>query len=228
MSIYFPKRLELSFFKVLAFPKAWNLKTKQGRNCVLKKLHRILHSRSFTTHIQDTDLKHGIGKKQSVTDIVEDFGTWTADSIELKDFLWGLCFSGPTLPWDEDEVVVELRHHCAEGIVCQRITESTARGQRPTKSHFFTFKMRQSIKSKSSLKLSYNAFVIVSIFTVILLTWYFYQLHVNSAQDFILPYLYLLITRKCNNWGWFSHIVSHINVLQSSSSVFWGPSMSIR
>lgn len=57
-----------------------------------------MHSRSFSRHVLDTDLKHGIGQKQSVTDIVEDFGTWTADSIELKYFLGGLCFSSPTFP----------------------------------------------------------------------------------------------------------------------------------
>lgn len=85
----------------------------------------FLHSRIFGTHIHVTDLKHWIGEKQPVPDIVQEFGTWTADSIELQDFLGGLGFAGPALPRDQDEVVVELRLHGAEDVVCQCVTEST-------------------------------------------------------------------------------------------------------
>lgn len=45
-----------------------------------------------------TDFKHWVGEEQSVTNIVQESGTWTADGIELKDFLGGLSLAGTTLP----------------------------------------------------------------------------------------------------------------------------------
>lgn len=52
----------------------------------------------MVTCIHAPDLKHRIGEKQSVPDIVQESGTWTAHSVELKDFLGSLCLSGPALP----------------------------------------------------------------------------------------------------------------------------------
>lgn len=87
----------------------------------------VLWSRRVGANIHATDLKHWVGEKQPVPDVVQEFGTWTADGIELQDFLGGLGLAGAALPWDQDEVVVELRLHGAEDVVCQRITE---RGER--------------------------------------------------------------------------------------------------
>ncbi len=84
--------------------------------------------KSFGTHVRATDLKHWIGEKQPVPDVIQEFCAWTADSVELQDFLGGLSLAGPTLPRDQDEVVVELRLHGAEDVVCQRVTGSTIAG----------------------------------------------------------------------------------------------------
>lgn len=66
-------------------------------SCFSKK-KMVLHSRSIGTHIHPTDLKHWVGEKQSVPDVVQEFSTRTADSVELQDFLGGLCLAGSALP----------------------------------------------------------------------------------------------------------------------------------
>lgn len=43
-------------------------------------------------------LEHRVGQQQSVSDIVQQFGTGAADSVELQDLLGGLRLSCSTLP----------------------------------------------------------------------------------------------------------------------------------
>lgn len=92
----------------------------------------------WQTYIHVTDLKHWIGEEQPVPDVVQEFGARTADCVELQDFLGGLRLAGSALPRDQDEVVVELRLHGAEDVICQRITESTGTSQ-PQSFFFFSF-----------------------------------------------------------------------------------------
>lgn len=45
-----------------------------------------------------TDLKHRVGEKQPVPDVVQEFGARAADGVELQDFLGGLGLAGSALP----------------------------------------------------------------------------------------------------------------------------------
>lgn len=45
-----------------------------------------------------TDLKHWVGEKKPVPDVVQEFGTWAADGVELQDFLGGFGLAGSALP----------------------------------------------------------------------------------------------------------------------------------
>lgn len=44
-----------------------------------------------------TDLQHRIGEQQSVSNVVQDSGTWAADGVELKDLLGGLGLTSAAL-----------------------------------------------------------------------------------------------------------------------------------
>lgn len=89
---------------------------------------KITHNRFATTLLDSkspsvvTDLKHWVGKEEPVSDIVQDFGTWTADSVELQNLLGGLSLARATLTRNQDEMVVKLRLHCSKDVVCQSVT----------------------------------------------------------------------------------------------------------
>lgn len=126
MSMYFPNRLELSFFRVLAFPKAWRYKELRFNillhDTVLHFEH--VHSEytkvfngSFQTKSLNSDLQHRIRKKEPISHIVQDSSAGTAHCIKLQDFLRGLRLASTTFTRDENEVVVGFTNHCPVNIV---------------------------------------------------------------------------------------------------------------
>lgn len=137
MSMYFPKRLELSFFSVLAFPKAWRENKATLWNdkrptlwSSLIRIHLIYSERTynynhfsyfiitlykshyiyiFKVKSSRLDLQDRIGHEHLVPDGVQQGATGAANSVILQDLLSGLGFSRPALSRDQNEVVISLR-----------------------------------------------------------------------------------------------------------------------
>lgn len=116
--MYFPNRLELSFFRVLALPKAC------GKAEIL--FMKTLVSNLLLIFIQrwryPSDLEDGVGHEHFVADGVEQSRARAADGVILQNLLGGLSLPCAALTGDEDEMVVELCQHGLVGVVCQGVT----------------------------------------------------------------------------------------------------------
>lgn len=62
-------------------------------------------------------LEDRVGEQEPVPDSLELLRGGTSDCIVLQDLLGCLCLASPTLPRDEDEVVVVLIAHHPVGVV---------------------------------------------------------------------------------------------------------------
>lgn len=100
------KRSALSFFYLIL--------------CIQKHVHsegtNVFNS-SFQTKSLNSDLQHWIGKKKTISHVVQESSAGTAHCIKLQDFLRGLCLASTTFTRDEDEVVVGFTNHCPVNIV---------------------------------------------------------------------------------------------------------------
>lgn len=66
----------------------------------------------LSPHLEDR-----VGEQEPVPDSLELLRGGTGDCIVLQDLLGCLCLASPTLPRDEDEVVVVLIAHHPVGVV---------------------------------------------------------------------------------------------------------------
>lgn len=67
-------------------------------------------------------LQHWVGEQQSVTGYLQGLGHWAGHRKILENLLGGLCFPGPALSGNENEVVIELRAHHAVSVVSYGVT----------------------------------------------------------------------------------------------------------
>lgn len=107
MSMYFPKRLELSFLSVLALPNACT----ERQNIKLSSSYVAQVSQAMLrSHLQDW-----VGLQEAITEGLHMAVGGAGDSVVQEDLLGGLGFTCSTLTGYKDALVLPL---CLHGPVC--------------------------------------------------------------------------------------------------------------
>lgn len=103
MSMYFPKRLELSFRRVLAFPKACcdRVRVTLG-SCAQRTLAVFVCAY----------LQYWVGLQQSLSDSVCVVAGGTDVCVVLKDLFGGLSLSSATLTRNQNTLISSLSPQC--------------------------------------------------------------------------------------------------------------------